>query len=78
MLAVTPTQAEVIKFSQLDGSISLVLRSRNDFLDPTGLPLTPPPAATEGVTLKKLTDDFAVPIPELVEAVLPAQAAARP
>jgi Flp pilus assembly protein CpaB len=78
MLAVTPTQAEVIKFSQLDGSISLVLRSRNDFLDPNGQPLTPPPAATEGVTLKKLTDDFAVPIPELVEAVLPAQAAARP
>jgi pilus assembly protein CpaB len=74
MLAVTPNQAEVIKFSQLDGSISLVLRSRNDFLDPNGLPLTPPPAATEGVTLKKLTDDFAVPIPELVEAVLPAQA----
>jgi Flp pilus assembly protein CpaB len=78
MLAVTPTQAEVIKFSQLDGSISLVLRSRNDFLDPNGLPLTPPPAATEGITLKKLTVDFAVPIPELVEAVLPAQAAARP
>ena len=27
ILAVTPTQAEIIKFAQLDGSISLVLRS---------------------------------------------------
>jgi hypothetical protein len=32
-----------------------------------------PPSGTEGVTLKKLTTDFAVPIPELVEAILPAQ-----
>jgi len=74
MLGVTASQAEVIKFSQLDGSISLVLRSSKDFLDELGNPIIPPPAATEGVTLKKLTTDFAVPIPELVEAVLPAQA----
>ena len=30
-------------------------------------------AIDEGITLKKLTVDFAVPIPELVEAILPAQ-----
>ena len=75
MLGVTASQAEVIKFSQLDGSISLVLRSRSDFLDEAGNPILPPPGVTEGVTLKKLTTDFAVLIPELVEAVLPAQAA---
>jgi pilus assembly protein CpaB len=74
MLAVTPTQAEIIKFSQLDGSISLVLRSAKDFLDENGNPLIPAPSGSEGITLKKLTTDFAVPIPELVEAILPAQA----
>jgi pilus assembly protein CpaB len=74
MLGVTANQAEVIKFAQLDGSISLVLRSRKDFLDEAGNPIPAPPSATEGVTLKKLTTDFAVPIPELVEAILPAQA----
>jgi pilus assembly protein CpaB len=74
MLGVTAAQAEVIKFAQLDGSISLVLRSSKDFLDELGNPIIPPPAATEGVTLKTLTTDFAVKIPELVEAILPAQA----
>ena len=34
ILAVDAQQAEVIKFAQLDGSISLVLRSADDFLDP--------------------------------------------
>lgn len=74
MLAVTPVQAEIIKFSQLDGSITLVLRSRADFIDENGNPIDSPPSGSEGITLKKLTTDFAVPIPELVEAVLPAQA----
>jgi Flp pilus assembly protein CpaB len=76
ILGVTPTQAEVIKFSQLDGSISLILRSQADFQrDPaTGAIIPPPPSGSEGITLKKLTTDFAVPIPELVEAILPAQA----
>jgi Flp pilus assembly protein CpaB len=75
ILGVTPTQAEVIKYSQLDGSISLVLRSGKDFVGPDGVtPVIPDLAATGGITLKKLTTDFAVPIPELVEAILPAQA----
>jgi Flp pilus assembly protein CpaB len=75
ILAVTPTQAEILKFAQLDGSITLVLRSAADFRDPTtGAPIPAPPSGSEGITLKKLTTDFAVPIPELVEAILPAQA----
>ena len=74
IVSVTPQQAEVIKYAQLDGSISLTLRSSADFLDPAGNPIVPPPSGTEGITLKKLTTDFAVPIPELVEAILPAQA----
>jgi pilus assembly protein CpaB len=74
MLGVTASQAEVIKFSQMDGSITLALRSRSDFVDEAGNPIIPAPGVTAGVTLKKLTTDFAVLIPELVEAVLPAQA----
>jgi len=79
ILGVTAPQAEIMKFSQLDGSISLVLRSNADFpRDEAGNIIAPPPAGTNGVTLKILTTDFAVPIPELVEAVLPAQATKKP
>jgi pilus assembly protein CpaB len=78
ILGVTASQAEIMKFAQLDGSISLVLRSSKDFLDAQGNPLVPAPIGTEGVTLKILTTDFAVPIPELVEAILPAQASRKP
>jgi pilus assembly protein CpaB len=76
MVAVTPTQAEIIKYAQLDGSITLVLRSAKDFpRDPaTGAVIPPAPSGSEGITLKKLTTDFSVPIPELVEAILPTQA----
>jgi pilus assembly protein CpaB len=74
IVSVTPTQAEIIKFAQMDGSISLVLRSAKDFVDEAGNPIDQPPSGTEGITLKKLTDSFAVPIPELVEAILPTQA----
>ena len=76
ILGVTAPQAEIIKFAQLDGSVSLVLRSAADFQrDPeTGAVIPPPPSGTEGMTLKKMTTDLSVPIPELVEAILPAQA----
>ena len=79
ILGVTAPQAEIIKFAQLDGSMSLILRSSADFpRDEAGNIVQPPPSGTNGVTLKILTTDFAVPIPELVEAVLPAQATKKP
>jgi len=74
ILGVTATQSEVIKFAQLDGSITLVLRSRSDFVDAKGNVIFPVPSGSKGITLKKLTTDFAVPIPEIVEGILPAQA----
>jgi Flp pilus assembly protein CpaB len=74
ILGVTATQAEVIKFAQLDGSISLVLRSRTDFQDASGNPVVAPPSGSKGVTLKVLTTDFSVRIPEIVEGILPARA----
>jgi Flp pilus assembly protein CpaB len=78
IVSATTQQAEVIKFGQLDGSISLVLRSGDDFRDPlTGEPLPPEtiiPVTTTGITLKTLVDDYGVLVPELVEAILPAEA----
>lgn len=73
ILAVDPQQAEVIKFAQLDGSISLVLRSADDFIDPlTGEALpSVVPNATTGVILKLLVDTYGVLPPELVETVAP-------
>jgi pilus assembly protein CpaB len=74
ILAVTPQQAEVIKFAQLDGSVSLILRSADDFVDPTtNTPIVPVPDATTGIILKTLVDSYGVLPPELVETVLPAQ-----
>ncbi len=72
ILAVTVQQAEVIKFAQVDGSISLALRSPEDFTDPTtGDPITPIPAETSGVILKTLVDTYNVLPPEVVETVTP-------
>jgi pilus assembly protein CpaB len=82
ILAVDAQQAEIIKYAQLDGSISLVLRSADDFRDPvTGEPLDPTlivPAQTTGVTLRSLVDNNGILVPELVEAILPAQATPAP
>ncbi|GIW20562.1 MAG: Flp pilus assembly protein CpaB [Chloroflexota bacterium] len=79
ILAVTPQQAEVIKFAQLDGSISLILRSPKDFVDPvTRQPITPPADPTTGVVLKTLVDEYGVLVPQLIEAILPAAASPSP
>ena len=75
VLAVTPQQAEVIKFAQEtpEGSITLALRSTEDFFDAQGNPVVTLPAGTTGVILKTLVDSWGVLRPELVEAILPAQ-----
>jgi Flp pilus assembly protein CpaB len=74
VLSVTAQQAELIKFAQMQGSISLVLRSSKDFFDENGQPVIPLPAGTTGVILKTLVDGgYGVLRPELVEAILPAQ-----
>ena len=75
LVAVDAQQAEVVKYAQVEGNISLVLRSGDDFRDPaTGLPLDPKlvvPATTTGITLKSLVDNYGVLVPQLVEAILP-------
>ena len=73
ILSVTAQQSEVIKFAQMQGNISLVLRSSLDFFDENGEPELPIPAGTTGVILKTLVDEgYGVLRPELVEAILPA------
>jgi Flp pilus assembly protein CpaB len=72
ILAVTAQQAEVVKFVQLDGNVTLALRSPDDFIDPvTGLPLPQVPVLTSGVILKTLVDDYGVLPPEVVQTVTP-------
>ena len=78
ILAVSAQQAEVLKFAQMDGNVTLALRSIGDFVDPvTGQPLPPLDAQTTGVTLKVLVDNYGVLPPEVVETVTP-QATKKP
>ena len=77
ILAVTPQQEEVIRFTQLSGAaplgaVSLVLRSAADFIDPiTHQAVVPPPVVTTGVILKTLVNSYGVLPPEVVETVTP-------
>ena len=77
ILAVSPQQEEIIRFTQLSGvaplgAVSLVLRSADDFIDPiTGQPVIAPPVQTTGVILKTLVDTYGVLPPEVVETVTP-------
>lgn len=76
ILSGTAQQAELIKFAQMDGSITLVLRSSSDFRDPNDPTkvVIPDIAPTSGVILKTLVDEYGVLPPQLIETVLPARA----
>ncbi|MBA2556100.1 MAG: Flp pilus assembly protein CpaB [Chloroflexi bacterium] len=63
ILAVTPQQVELIRFAQLDGNLSLVLRSPAD--------AETDPDETTGITLAELMTDYGVIKPELLEVILP-------
>jgi Flp pilus assembly protein CpaB len=71
ILAVTAQQSEVLKYAQLDGCISLVLRSPKDFVDASGKPTEPPLDKTTGTILKTLVDEYGVLPPQVIEAILP-------
>lgn len=84
ILAVTAQQAEVIRWAQLQlgrnlltnqqvQTLSLVLRSADDFIDPvTGEPVPPVLAETTGIVLQTLIDTYGVLPPTVVTPVLPA------
>jgi pilus assembly protein CpaB len=63
LLAVTPQQAEVVRFAQLDGNVSLVLRSPAD--------TSAAAVDTTGITLKQLVDQYGVLPPAPVTPVNP-------
>jgi pilus assembly protein CpaB len=76
ILSVTAQQAEVLRYAQLQANplqtLSLILRSPDDFIDPaTGQPVTPPTVETTGVTLKVLLDQYGVLPPVIETPVLP-------
>lgn len=58
VLAVSPQQSEVMRFAQLDGNVSLVLRSPGDSAVAD--------TATTGITLKWLVDHYGVLPPQAV------------
>lgn len=72
ILAVPLQDAEVIKFSQMDGSVTLVLRSSKDCTTkPTDGITYCPVVATTGITLKRMIDDRAVLPPQVVQVLVP-------
>lgn len=73
IIAVTTQQAEVVKFAQLDGTITLTLRSPKDFVDASGNPVVPPTVTTTGIVLKTMIDDLGVlpPLPIVVPQPTP-------
>jgi pilus assembly protein CpaB len=76
ILAVTAQQAEVIRYAQQMANplltLSLVLRSTDDFIDPeTGEPVPPVIAETTGITLQELINTWGVLPPTIAQPVLP-------
>jgi pilus assembly protein CpaB len=63
ILAVSAQEAEVLRFGQIDGTITLILRSPDD--------AEAPAEETTGITLRELVDKWAVIPPQVVETVLP-------
>ncbi len=71
IIAVTPQQAEIIKFAQMDATITLILRSPLDFVDANGKALAPILTPTTGIVLKSLIDRYGVLTPQVVQGILP-------
>ncbi len=76
ILAVTAQQAEVIRYAQQMANplltLSLVLRSPDDFIDPvTGKPVPPVLAETTGIVLRTLIETYGVLPPTIEAPVLP-------
>jgi pilus assembly protein CpaB len=75
IVEVDAQQSEIIRFAQIDGSISLALRSPTDFTDPSDPTkrIVPLPDATTGTTLRNLLDNYQILTPTVVDILLPTQ-----
>ncbi len=71
IVAATIQQAEVIKFAQMQGDISLVLRATTDCQTPDGQASPCPIIPTTGITLRVLVDDYGVLPPQIVQVIQP-------
>ena len=71
ILAVTPQQVELVRFAQLDGNLSLVLRSTGDSS------VDVPAEETQGVTLRELVDRYGV-IPSNLILIAPPEPVEQP
>ncbi len=71
IVAATVQQAEVIKFAQMQGDISLVLRATADCQTANGQATPCPIIPTSGITLRVLVDDYGVLPPQLVQVIQP-------
>ena len=74
ILAVTTQQSEVIKFAQMDGSITLMLRSPKDFVDDQGNPVIPETVKTTGIVLRTMITDYGVLTPKVILDLQPVAA----
>ncbi len=63
VLALTPQQVELVRFTQLDGNLSLVLRSTKD--------RDTPPDSTSGITLRIMVDKYGVVVPKIILSTQP-------
>ena len=64
VLGLTPQQVELVRFTQLDGNLSLVLRAPADAAKTV-------PDRTTGMTLRQLVDEHGVLPPRIVETEFP-------
>ncbi len=71
IVAATVQQAEVIKFAQMQGDISLVLRATKDCQTASGQATPCPIIPTTGITLRVLVDDYGVLPPQVVQVIQP-------
>ncbi len=72
IVAVPAQVAELVKFAQIDGNISLVLRSPEDCTTEPADGLTYcPTVATTGITLRRMVDDWGVLPPQVVQVIEP-------
>ena len=73
LIVSVPTQlAELVKFAQMQGDISIVLRSSEDCTtEPVDGLTYCPTVATTGITLRRVVDDFGVLPPTVVQVVQP-------
>jgi pilus assembly protein CpaB len=84
IVGVTAQQAEVLRYGQIDGCISLVLRSPKDYAASSSAapgasngPVIPSLDPTTGVDLKIMIDQFGVLIPQADPVILPSASPAK-